>query len=114
MQKEQANVNNDAFKLNDFLKTYDSCFMDSILDELPPLWGVDDHRIDLLQGSSPPNKTPYHVSLAQWDEIMSQVNELLKKGMIQPSSSPFCSLDLLVQKKDGSYRMCVDFCALNK
>ena len=34
--------------------------------------------------------------------------------MVQPSSSPFCLLVLLVQKKDGSYRMCVDYCALNK
>ena len=45
---------------------------------------------------------------------MAQVNDLLEKGMIQPSSSPFCSHVLLVQKKDGSYRMCVDYCALNK
>ena len=65
-------------------------------------------------GSAPPNRPPYHVSHAQQEEIMSQVNELLEKGLIRPSSSPFCSLVLLVQKKDGSYRMCVDYCALNK
>ena len=57
-QKEQANVNNDASKLNDFLKTYDSCFVDYIPDELPPPRGVDNHRIDLIQGSSSlPKKT---------------------------------------------------------
>ena len=45
---------------------------------------------------------------------MVQVNDLLEKGMIQPSSSPFYSSVVLVQKKDGSYRMCVEYCALNK
>ena len=45
---------------------------------------------------------------------MAHVNEVLEKGMIQHSSSHFCSPILLVQKKDGSYRMCVDYCALNK
>ena len=45
---------------------------------------------------------------------MAQVNEILDKGMIHPSSSPYCSRVLLVQKKDGSYCMCVDYRALNK
>ena len=48
LQKKQANVNNNASKLNDFLKTKDSCFVDSILDELPPPQRVDNHRIDLI------------------------------------------------------------------
>ena len=45
---------------------------------------------------------------------MTQVNELVEKGMVRPSSSPFCSPMLLVQKKDGSYHMCVEYHALNK
>ena len=45
---------------------------------------------------------------------MSQVQALLEKGLIRPSLSPICSLVLLVQKKDGSYKMCVDYRALNK
>ena len=45
---------------------------------------------------------------------MAQVNELVEKGMVQPRSSPFCLPVLLVQKKDGSYHMCVDYRALNK
>ena len=45
---------------------------------------------------------------------MAQVNELVEKGMVRPSSSSFCSPVLLLQKKDGSYGMCVEYRALNK
>ena len=45
---------------------------------------------------------------------MTHFNEILEKGMIQSSSSPFRSLVLLVHKKDSSYHMCVDYHALNK
>ncbi|MCO5547062.1 hypothetical protein L7F22_000503 [Adiantum nelumboides] len=84
-----------------------------VLDELPPE-RPEDHRIDVVPSSSPPNRPPYRVNAAQQKEIMSQVNELLEKGLIQPSSSPYCSPVLLVQKKDGSWRMCIDYRALNK
>ena len=97
-----------------FLDKYDDCFIDSIPGELPPSRGEDDHKIELIPGSSPPNKPPYRVSLAQQEEIMAQVNELVEKGMVRPSSSPFLSPVLLVQKKDGSYRMCVDYRALKQ
>ena len=97
-----------------FLQEYKDCFSTELPDELPPMRGDDDHRIDLIPGSSPPNRAPYRVSYAQQEEILTQVNELLEKGMIRPSSSPFCSPVLLVQKKDGSYCMCIDYCALNK
>ena len=67
-----------------------------------------------IPGTSPPNRPPYRVSVAQQEEIRSQVNDLLEKGLIQPSSSPYYSPVLLVQKKDGSWRMCIDYRALNK
>ena len=88
--------------------------MNSIPGQLPPSSGEDDHKIDLITGTSPPSKPPYRVSPPQQEEIMAQVNELVEKGMVQPSSSPFCSLVLLVQKKDGPYCMCVEYSALNK
>ena len=45
---------------------------------------------------------------------MRQVSELVDKGMPRPSLSPFCSPILLVHKKDGTYRMCVNYRELNK
>ena len=79
----------------EFLKQYQDCFSDSLPDELPPQ-GVDDHRRDRVPGSAPTNRPPYRVSRAQQEEIMSQVQELLEKGLIRPSSSPFYSPVLLV------------------
>ncbi|MCO5608741.1 hypothetical protein L7F22_062956 [Adiantum nelumboides] len=101
-------------ELSNFLNQFQDVFIDDIPRELPPKRGDDDHMIELIPGSSPPNKPPYRVSQAQQEEIMRQVNELVEKGMVRPSSSPFCSPVLLVQKKDGTYRMCVDYRALNR
>ncbi|MCO5552192.1 hypothetical protein L7F22_005704 [Adiantum nelumboides] len=104
----------DDLELSKFLNQFQDVFIDDIPGELPPKRGDDDHAIELIPGSSPPNKPPYRVSQAQQEEIMGQVNELVEKGMVRPSSSPFCSPVLLVYKKDGTYRMCVDYRALNK
>ncbi|MCO5586422.1 hypothetical protein L7F22_040362 [Adiantum nelumboides] len=101
-------------ELSNFLNQFQDVFIDDIPGELPPKRGDDDHMIELIPGSSPPNKPPYRVSQAQQEEIMRQGNELVEKGMVRPSSSPFCSPVLLVQKKDGTYRMCVDYRALNR
>ena len=95
------------------LKEYENCFADSLPNELPPP-RPEDHTISLIPGSSPPNQPPYRVSLMQQEEILKQVNELLEKGLIRPSTSPYCSPVLLVQKKDGTFRMCIDYRSLNK
>ncbi|MCO5596934.1 hypothetical protein L7F22_051005 [Adiantum nelumboides] len=89
------------------------CFSASYLSQLPPE-RPEDHAIDLVPGNSPQNRPPYKVSAAQQKEIMSQIEELLEKGLIQPNSSPFCSPVLLVQNNNGSWRMCIDYRALNK
>ncbi|MCO5584797.1 hypothetical protein L7F22_038729 [Adiantum nelumboides] len=110
---ESSNLSSFDVSRRAFLDEYADCFSEAFPGQLPPE-RPEDHSIDLIPGSAAPNKPPYRVSAAQQEEIMTQVNELLQKGHIQPSSSPFCSPVLLVQKKDGSWRMCIDYRALNK
>jgi hypothetical protein len=81
-------------------------------DSLPPSWACD-HEIPLIPGAMPVNIRAYRYPPALKTEIERQVAEMLDKGIIQPSTSLFSSPVLLVKKKDGSYRFCVDFCHLN-
>ena len=76
-------------EFSNFLREFQDVFTNEIPRELPPKRGLDDHTIDLIPCSSPPNKPPYPVSQAQQEEIMRQVNELVENGMVRPSSSPF-------------------------
>jgi hypothetical protein len=81
---------------------------------LPPSRGVHDHSIPLVLGSLPPNIRPYCHPFSQKNEIAKMVQELLTVGVICPSTSPYSFPVVMVLKKEGSWRMCPDFCALNK
>jgi hypothetical protein len=81
---------------------------------LPPSCGVHDHSIPLVPGSLPPNIRPYHHPFSQKNEIEKMVQELLIVGVIHPSTIPYSSPVVTVLKKEGSWRMCPDFYALNK
>ena len=72
------------------------------------------HSIDLTLMVSLPNGPIYRCSVLENDEIKRQIQELLQKEHIKPSSSPCGSLIVLVQKKDGTQRLCIDYQVLNK
>jgi hypothetical protein len=72
-----------------------------------------DHTFPLLPGANPVNAKPYRYSPLHKDEIERQVKALLSAGLISPSTSSFASPVPLVQKKDGTWRFCVDYRRLN-
>ena len=72
------------------------------------------HPIDLTPGASLPNGPIYRCSILENDEIKRQIQELLQKGHIRPISSPYGSRIVLVQNKDRTWRLCIDYWALKK
>lgn len=72
-----------------------------------------DHIIPLLPNAKAVSKKPYRYAPHQKDEIEKQIAQMLKQGIIQASTSPFASPVLLVKKKDGTWRFCVDYRGLN-
>jgi predicted aspartyl protease len=79
---------------------------------LPPERDCD-HSIPLHDNATPPSVRPYRVPHKQKDEMEQQIRQLLESSIIRPSKSPYASPAILVRKKDGSWRLCIDFRKLN-
>ncbi|GJR17796.1 putative reverse transcriptase domain-containing protein [Tanacetum coccineum] len=83
------------------------------LPGLPPTRPVE-FQIDLIPGAAPVARAPYRLAPSEMKELSEQLQELSDKGFIRPSSSPWGAPVLFVKKKDGSFRMCIDYRELNK
>ena len=79
----------------------------------PPARG-DVLNIELEPGMTPVSRAPYRLAPAEMAELKMQLEELLSKGFIRPSTSPWGAPVLFVKKKDGSFRLCIDYRGLNK
>ncbi|KAK4389875.1 Transposon Ty3-G Gag-Pol polyprotein [Sesamum angolense] len=91
-------------------------FSDVFPEELP---GLPPHRevdfeIETIPRAAPISITPYRMAPSELEELKKQLQELLDKGFIQPSISPWRAPVLFVKKKDGSMRLCVDYRQLNR
>ncbi|GJR91776.1 putative reverse transcriptase domain-containing protein [Tanacetum coccineum] len=80
---------------------------------IPPARQVE-FQIDLVPGVAPVARAPYRLAPSKRKELVEQLQELSDKGFIWPSSSPWGAPVLFVKKKDGSFRMCIDYRELNK
>nr|GEV92080.1 putative reverse transcriptase domain-containing protein [Tanacetum cinerariifolium] len=83
------------------------------LPGLPPARPVE-FQIDLIPGAAPVARALYRLASSKMKELSKQLQELTDKGFIRPSSSPWGAPVLFVKKKDGSFRMCIDYRELNK
>jgi len=99
--------------IKQMLKEFSNVMLEELPDELPPRRQVN-HAIEVMLGVAPPAKAPYRMNHEELRELKVQLEELLAKGYIKPSKSPYGAPVLFVHKKDGILRMCVDYRALNK
>ncbi|GJT62779.1 putative reverse transcriptase domain-containing protein [Tanacetum coccineum] len=83
------------------------------LPGLPPAGQVK-FQIDLVPGAAPVARAPYRIAQPNYQELSTQLQELSDRGFIKPSSSPWGAPVLFVKKKDGSFRMCIDYRELNR
>ncbi|KAH9780740.1 hypothetical protein KPL71_008197 [Citrus sinensis] len=98
--------------ITSLLQEYEDVFPEEAPHGLPPIRGIE-HQIDFVPSTAIPNRPAYKSNPEETKELQRQVNELMEKGYVRESMSPCAVPVLLVPKKDGTWRMCVDCRAIN-
>ncbi|GKB21782.1 putative reverse transcriptase domain-containing protein [Tanacetum coccineum] len=94
------------------VRDFPEVFLDD-LSGLPPIREIE-FQIELIPRATSVGKSPYRLAPSELEELSGQLKELQDKGFIRPSLSPWGAPILFVKKKDGSFRMCIDYRELNK
>ncbi|TYJ98703.1 reverse transcriptase [Cucumis melo var. makuwa] len=102
-----------ALKAEKLLRKGCTAFLAHIVVGLPPDREIE-FTIELLSGTAPISQAPYRMAPSELKEFKMQLQELVDKGYIRPSVSPWGAPVLFVKKKDGTLRLCIDYRQLNK
>jgi hypothetical protein len=94
------------------LQEFEDVLLGEMLSGLPPIRGIE-HQIDFVTRAVIPNRPAYRSNLEETKKLQRQVEDLLSKGYVRESMSPYAVPVLLVPKKDGTWMMCVDCRAVN-
>ena len=103
----------DRGKLKELVDEFKDVFPDTLPKGRLPKRDIM-HKIRTEEGAKPPSRPPYRLGPVEQDKMEEQVKDLLAQGFIRPSASPYGVPILFVPKKDGRWRMCIDYRALNK
>ncbi|GKC38945.1 putative reverse transcriptase domain-containing protein, partial [Tanacetum coccineum] len=111
---KEAKDESEGKRLEDvpIVRDFPEVFPEDLLG-IPPARQVE-FQIDLVPGAAPVARATYRLAPSEMKELAEQLQGLSEKGFIRPSSSPWGAPVLFVKKKDGSFRMCIDHCELNK
>jgi hypothetical protein len=100
-------------EVQELLENFIDIVVDELPNSLPPIRSIN-HHIDLILGASLSNKASYRLTPQENEEVRRQVQDLLDKFLVRESLSPCAVPTVLIPKKDGGWRMCIDSRAIKK